>query len=120
MTPPPPPGARSRFLFQRQPGRGPSIPRGAGPATGRGYRATWAFRALHRSGRAGEVPGGTWPPGQRGEGTFTAFVPLAREAPQELEARGSGLAVAVQGADGIDVTGVPWFLLRMRSKVGSQ
>lgn len=54
------PGARPRFLFQRPPGRGPSIPRGAGPAAGRGYRATWASRAPHRSGRAGkcrEEPG---------------------------------------------------------------
>lgn len=70
------PGARPRFLFQRPPGRGPSIPRGAGPAAGRGYRATWASRAPYRSGRAGEVLGGTWPLGQRGEGTFSAFVPF--------------------------------------------
>lgn len=117
------PVARPRFLFQRQPGRGPSIPRGAGPAAGRGYRATWASRAcraLRRSGRAADVPAGSWPPGQRGEGTFIAFVPFPREAAQEPEARGRGLAVAIQCADGIDVPGVSWFSLRLQSKVGSQ
>lgn len=63
---------------------------------------------------------GSRPLGQRGEGTFAAFVPLARQAPQEPASRGSGLAVAVQCAGGAGVPGVPWFSLKMQSKVGSQ
>lgn len=51
---------------------------------------------------------------------LAAFDPLARQAPQEPESQGSGLAAAVQCAGGAGVPGVPWFSLKMQLKVGSQ